>query len=218
MILDRNTHVENQGYKLAGQNAYDDAVGRIAIGDLSSLEYDIPPGQYQFEAELEPTTVRPDIRGVRALKVISADGSISDSIYGTVYLRAGINMQITHIPDPIEPVIRFDSLTNDLEEECDCDSELLSPTPITSVNGVAPDGTGNITISAPGECTKISGGQGQITIEDDCAEPCCGCEELETLISTLELLTVNSERLQEFADTLQQRQEEFSEKVLRSIV
>jgi len=218
LAVDLGSHTENQGYRLVGQNIYDDTTGRIAIGDLTDLEYDIPPGQYEFDCEFEPTTVRPDIRAVRALRVVSADGSISDAIYGTVYLRAGTNMQITHIPDPIEPVIRFDALISDLEEECECDSELLSPSPITSINGVSPDGAGNITISAPGECTNISGGQGQIVIEDDCAEPCCGCEELETLMSTIELMSVNLERLQQFVDELETRQEEFSEKVLRSIV
>lgn len=217
LIVDLDAHTDGAGYKLNGQNAYDDAVGRIAIGNLSDIQQDMPQGQFDFTAELETCVVRPDIRGVRALRVINADGSQSDPIYGTVLFKAGLNMRLTYVPGA-EPAIRFDSLATDLEEDCDCNSALLKPAPITSINGVAPDGTGNIDIQTPGGCTNMSGGEGQLTLEDDCAQPCCGCDELEQITDTLAIVQQTVERLEEFNEQLKINQEDFSTKVLRSIV
>jgi len=215
-------HEENDGYRVVGQGEYEDATGRITLGDLSELDRRIPPGYYTFNAEtaaMEDCTVRPDIRGVRALKILNADGSESLPIYGNVKLVAGINVRLTSVTDELgNPAIRLDALSDDLEEECDCDASVLRPDPIRTINGIAPDGNGNIEILTPGENTNIIGSTGVLTIVDTNSEPCCGCEELEIITSNAQPYQHTVDRMTEMLEQLNSRQSEFSSKVLRSIV
>jgi hypothetical protein len=221
LTVDTTTHVENSGYKLVGQGEYEDAVGRIAIGDLTELSLEVPQGSYSFtqdNASLEVATIRPDIRGVRALKLLYADGSESQPIYGNVKLVAGLNVRLTRVDVGTEQGIRIDALSNDLEEECDCDTELLNPTPIRTINGVEPDGNGNIEILTPGSTTDISGSTGRLTLSDTSTEPCCGCTELEQLTESAQDMQTTLQRLAEIAEALGAKQTDFSNNVLRSIV
>ena len=214
-----DSHSENDGYALSGQGDYEDAVGRITFGDLSELSDVMPEGSYSFAdgtALLEATVVRPDIRGVRALKILHADGTQSDPIYGRVKLVPGLNVRLT--TETGGNGIRIDALSTDLEEDCDCDSEFLNPKPITSIAGVLPDTSGNIEILPGGENTEIIGGQGTLTIKDTATEPCCGCEELEELVASAKIALHTCERLEEFLQKLEGRQSNLISNVLRSIV
>lgn len=214
-----DSHSENDGYKISGQGEYEDAAGRITLGNLTELSNLLPEGSYSFglgSAVLEQTVVRPDIRGVRALKILYADGSESDPIYGRVKLVAGLNVRLSTSEDG--KGIRIDSLTTDLEEECDCDSEFLSPSPITSLAGILPDESGNIELIPGGENMTISGERGQIVLTDTSTEPCCGCSELEELMSGAQIAIHTMEKLQEEFDNLNEKQKEFIANLLRSIV
>lgn len=214
-----DSHKENDGYRLSGQGNYEDAVGRITIGNLSELPSQLPEGSYSYAlgaALLEQTVVRPDIRGVRALKIAYADGTESNPIYGLVKLLAGLNVRLSTSDDG--QGIRIDALSTDLEEECDCDSEFLRPKPITSFGGATPDPGGNVNIVVQGEHTKLTGSQGLLTIEDSTTEPCCGCTELEELTKAMETAIHTTERLEEFLQKLDNKQANLISNVLRSIV
>lgn len=210
------SHTENDGYKLVGQGDYEDCVGRVAIGKTSELADVMPQGSYSFStgsALLEATTIRPDVRGVRALKVVHADGSESNPIYGNVKLLEGLNIRLV----PQADGVRIDAITTDLEEDCECDSELLKPGPIRSLSGVIPDVNGNIEIITVGENIAISGGIGKLVITDTSTQPCCGCEELEAITAAAQLAQDTADKVANRAEQLAARQNSLGENVIRTI-
>lgn len=222
--IDLNTHSANDGYSVLGIGDYTDVRGRIVFGDLTELAITLPEGIYEFSAtatQLESRTVRPDIRGVRALQVVQADGSISDQISGIIELLAGTNVRLTYIPasggNP--EGIRIDAISGEgLNEECECDKMHIPPPPIRTINGVAGDNNGDITIEAPDACMDIGAIDSGIIIEDTCAKPCCGCVELEFITNNLSLTESSIVTLEGRANLLEQNQINFYHNVLGSML
>jgi hypothetical protein len=220
VTVDVTTHAPNTTYDMLGQGAFQDARGRIAIGDLTDLEDALGPGSYTFDSAatlLEARTVRPDLRGVRQIQVVDGAGNLSEPIQDIVQLLAGTNIRLTYIPatyvvvpDPESGVpinvldtpagIRIDAISGEnLNEDCPCEDAFPVPDPIRTILGVAPDDNGNIDIVAGTPCLTINTSSGQLEIQDDCTEDCCGCVELEALldgIAALEATTNSLERRQ----------------------
>lgn len=206
LSVDLDLHVKNQGYALAGAGAYDDVRGRVVIGDLTSFKTDLAEGLYNFTiaaTELEASTVRPDIRGVRSLQ-LSNQGNESDYIYGHVKLVAGANAQLTYLP--AYNAIQIDALSADgLNEECDC-TPLGQDTTVKTINGIAVE---DAVIVGDGSCVSVETSGNTITISDTCSKPCCGCPELEFVTDSLKVLDVTVVNLQAFALRLAERIDNF---------
>lgn len=180
----RINYAPNKAYALAGIDAFYDLVGYIVLGDLTEIDLQ-PPGQYEFTltgGAIEPDAIRPMLRAVSSLQ-ISNNGELSDRIYGHVTLVAGDNIRLTaaevNIDGETETRITIDAISSEnLNQECLCDVVSTGPC-ITSINGVTTT-DGNFIIS-PNECVAITAMQNGLKLADTCAQPCCGCSELDAL-------------------------------------
>lgn len=197
LAVNANEHTANQAYQLVGQDDYEDCRGKAVLGDLSKLPDDLPDGTYNYQLELEPAVVRPDIRGVRSLQ-LSAGDTLSDYIFGRVKLIEGSNIQLTYLPDVNG--IRIDAISGaGLNDQCECDEEYQLPECVRRINGINVE---DVQLIGDGKCVEVDTSGNTITISDTCSEPCCGCTELEFITTNLDLLQSTLKRVEEYADTL----------------
>ena len=220
--VDISAHTTNQSYPIVGQNDLDDIRGRVALGDLSELAVQLPQGAYVFATNstlFEMRTMRPDLRTVRSLKVIKADGTSGDPLYGIVELAEGLNIRFTYVPaaGPLPHGIRVDCLETDLEEPCTCETARTRPDPIRSINGVVADLAGNLVLEAPEGCLVLAGGGNKITLTDKCSKPCCGCPELKFLTQQLEIMKTSITNLNAKAEQIRAAEEDFRNNVLATL-
>lgn len=211
VAFDILNHTTYQAYNLAGVNLYEDARGVIVIGDLTRLRDDLPDGDYSFNIECEAATVRPDLRGVRSLKVGNG-ANLSDFIRGHVKLIEGNNIRLTYIPQVNG--IRIDAISGaGLNQTCDCEDIYQPPDCIRTINGID---INNLQIIGDGKCVEISTQGNTIIIKDKCSEPCCGCEELESITTNLAIQEATLSRLEAYGDLFRERIDGFITTILTS--
>jgi hypothetical protein len=202
-----STHTKYDSYSFAGVDEYDDARGAIVVGDLTNLADELAEGLYTFTlalAELEPRVVRPALRGVRSLQIVSS-GVLSDFIYGHVTLVAGNNVLLTYVED--ENAIRIDAISGEgLNEECECEDQLGQNNIIRTINGIPIE---DVIIQGDGQCVEVNTSGDTITIIDKCSEPCCDCPELEFLTESLKILESTVTRLENYSQELETRINQF---------
>lgn len=203
-----DTHERNQSYFIAGLGDFYDSVGKVTIGSLDNVL--ASGGSYTFDvdgARLEPTTVRPALKGVSALVMVNGTDR-SDPLYGDVEMTAGQNIRLTVFePEGDEnPRIRIDAVADDdFTEDCDCTNLTSDSPPIRSINGVSPDPiTGNIDLVSLDECLVVENDSTNFAVKltDQCSESCCGCTELEQVINDLNLLNLQISTLNGVATDL----------------
>ena len=201
LAIDTTVHNKNDPYDLVGAGNYEDARGRVVLGDLQNLRNDLPDGLYQFaSAEFEPCTVRPDIRGVRSLRT-GSEGVLSDFIHGNVQLLQGSNILLTYLAGT--NTIRIDAIdTTGFNAQCACTDEYQLPTPIVRINGINAD---DVVIIGDGKCLEVTTSGNMIKIRDTCSQPCCGCPELEFLTTRLDLLQTVVSNLESYGNNIQQK-------------
>jgi len=206
LSVNLDTHAPNAGYSLTGTGTYSDVCGRVVLGDLTTLKTDVPEGLYNFTlaaTEMETTTIRPDVRGVRSLQISQA-GTDSQYIYGHVKLVSGANTLLTYVP--AYNAIRIDALSGDgLTAECDCGS-IGQANVVKTINGIAVE---DFNIIGDGSCVSVTTSGNTITITDTCSKPCCGCPELEFLTDSLKVLDVTVTNLQTYSLRLAERIDNF---------
>lgn len=197
----RNNYQPNRSYALGGVDDFDDCVGRIVLGNLDEIDQ-IPPGLYEFDraaGELEPDTIRPMLRAVTRLRV-SNNGELSAPIYGDVTLVAGNNMRIAVATSGTETEIVFNAISGaNLNEECLCDIPELGSC-IRCINGVCST-DGNFII-APDDCIQITPMSNGLKFADTCAQPCCGCTELDAIVDQINRFGDGVTTLQNFITRL----------------
>lgn len=213
----KSTHTENRSYALAGSGDFDDSVGKIVIGALDEAG-DLPPGQYQFNYEggaLETDCIRPMIRGLTSITVVRG-AERSPRLQGDVEFIAGTNMRITvDDADSGAPQIIFSAIEGEgLTEECVCEEEAVGPC-IRTINGITPLADGNFRLIGD-NCLTVEPIQNGVQIIDQCSEPCCGCEELQALITQINRFADGVVTLQNFANTLGTEVTQFHQIVLGS--
>lgn len=186
-------HTDNRTYYIEGVGDFNDCVGRIAVGRIDKImDYG---GTYTFDptaAPLLPSVIRPTIRGISGLRIVSADNEESELLYGDVELIAGAN--ITFDVAEVSPGVnelRISAVNNpDFESECECDDGAGDRRCIETINDIPPDADGNFDLTAVG-CLTLTPQATGILMEDNCADPCCGCEELNVLRD--ELVRLNTQ-------------------------
>lgn len=200
----------NSTYFFSGTGDFEDVQGKLTIGSLDTLLQS--GGSYEFDVtggRLEERVIVPDIRGLTGVRVLNA-ADLSDLIQGDIAFEAGANMRITSSTASGVTILTFDAIDGEgTTETCDCD-DVAEGTPIASINGVLPDASGNIDLVGD-DCIEITPGtDGSVALEDKCSKACCGCPELEILISDLKdvrdqvnTLTIFSGRLDAVIAALQ---------------
>ena len=203
-LIPINTHVRNRVYNLGGIEPFDDLNGKVVIGRLESIQSQ-PSGLYTFTLEtarIEPQAVRPMIRGISSIRVVTAAGSKSDRLYGDIELVAGANIQLGTVVTPTIKKIIISALSGEgTIEDCLCEGEAALLPCIKTVNGIGPTPDGNFSLRGD-DCVTISPIDNGLKLEDVCAAPCCGCTELEEITRELERFNSQRASLELFVSTL----------------
>ena len=201
-----STHTKNKSYRLISSNEdFYDSLMTVTLGSLDNVLQQ-PAGTWTFNVmggQLEPTTIRPDIRSVSSIVVRSGVNSedASDQLYGEVELAAGSNLRLS-VSTTVEgrKRIRIDAINGEgFNEECDCGGASLAP-PIRRINGI-PSDAGDFTLEH-GDCLSFDQLNNGIKFNEECADPCCGCEELQVLNDALNALLTRTSEVEQLAETL----------------
>lgn len=197
----RSNYQPNRSYALGGVGDFDDCVGRVVLGALDEVDQ-LPPGLYSFSraaGELEPDAIRPMLRAVTRLRVYN-NAELSAPIYGDVTLVAGNNVRITAVTSGAETDIIFDAISGtSLNEECYCEVPEIGDC-IRCINGVCST-DGNFII-APDDCIQITPMNNGLKFADTCAQPCCGCTELDAIVNQINRFGDGVTTLQNFITRL----------------
>lgn len=174
----------------AGGNYFDSLV-KFTIGSLTNILAQ-PGGTWTFTAaagRLSPSIIRPDIRGVSGLVLVSGvDGApLSDVLQNEIELAAGSNLVLTMSTVGSRKRIRIDAIEGEgFNEPCECGGAEIAA-PIRRINGIPPDSGGNF-VFQNGACIDITAITSGLQLRDLCCQPCCGCEELKVLSDALQTL------------------------------
>jgi hypothetical protein len=180
------TFTRNQTVVLQGTGEFADSFGKAVIGDLTEIFKSA--GTFNFALEggrLETRTIEPNIRGLSGLQTIDADGDASDLIQGDVIIEAGRNFQITAVPDLTLDATRLILSAIDgfgTIDPCECEGDLSGGNAIFTINKIKPDSGGNFQLEGD-DCLQPEPIENGLKLRDQCSKPCCGCAELEDLIS-----------------------------------
>lgn len=183
----------NSTFFVQGVGDFSDMLGKVVIGDLDAA-MEAGAGVYNFDlaaGRIEASVVVPDIRGLTGLRVKTGD-TYSDLIQGDVAFEAGTNVRLDVTTIGGVSVLTINAIDGEgTVADCACEGAIDDRPSIKTINGVHPDSSGNIELIGD-DCLEISPASGDIPTElqphtvqlkDTCSKPCCGCPELETLVS-----------------------------------
>jgi hypothetical protein len=214
-LIPRASHVRNRAYALGGIEPFEDTIGKVVVGRLESIDQQ-PPGLWLFDlagSRLEADCIRPIIRGLQALIVVNGTER-SLPLVGDIEIVPGENMQITPvIVEGEDPRLVFSAIYGEgTVEECVCEGESAALPCIKTINGIQPTIDGEISLIGD-DCIQVQANETGIKLVD-CVQPCCDCEDLETLTQRLE--DFNQQRVEfiRFNDRLRSSVDEFSLTVL----
>ncbi len=203
-LVHRAAHTENRVYALGGVEPFDDTVGKVVVGKLSSVDLE-SAGFWTFtlaQARLDPDAVRPLIRGVSSLVLVNGTEETAP-LYGDIVIRAGANIQLVPIlVDGEDPIVQINAVTGEgLIDECVCEGEVTPRSPIYTINGIAPGLNGEYTLVG-GDCVNITAIDNGLRLTNTCAKPCCDCADLERITRDLELFGEQVAAVNSFAGEL----------------
>jgi hypothetical protein len=203
-LIDRDSHVRNQVYPLGGIAPFDDAVGKVTIGQFDSIDLQ-PAGFWTFDyagSKLEADAVRPVLRGISSIVLVNGEQR-SDPIYGDVELTAGTNVQLQGGVVEGRQQIRIDAIEGaGLNEACVCEGNETPGPPIRTIMGIPPTPEGDFNILGS-DCLKINPIANGVELQDSCAKPCCGCTELEAITRDYDKLSTQVQIVESLAQRLQ---------------
>lgn len=205
--VSRSLHTEYTSYALTGRGDFDDAVGRVVIGQLTEIDQ-LPPGNYTFAragGNLEVDAIKPALRGVTSLTVRNG-GDLSGRITGDVVLSAYRNMRLAvNIVEDAPTQILFSAIRGEgLNEECDCDDDEEQGPCIRFINGIGPLPDSNFRIVGD-DCQQLEPIANGLQLIDTCSSPCCGCRELDAITQQLQRFSDGITTLEGFAAALDSR-------------
>jgi hypothetical protein len=169
--------------------------GTAVVG--SSAGFEGVSGTFTFSPQatrLESTVVSMGPRRLTGIRVVGS-GFTTPVLSGQIYLSSGSNHAIAVNVQPSYTDLKFNAIDGDgLAETCECNDVELSPC-IRTINNIRGDAQGNIAIVG-GDCINIATDADGIVVSDTCAKPCCGCNELQVVVSDVEALTSQLDLLQ----------------------
>ena len=180
--LPGSTGEEYQAFRVTG--APGQAVsGTVVLGGASQvLAANIV--DYSFAAAatpIVPTLITPAQGGVTALTIRDAVGN-TVRLTGDVTIAEGENASLAVAAQQIT----VGMASGVVVDPCGCDDPGgLNRSAIRSINGVGPDGAGDISIVTEG-CPELTTFTNGIKLTDRCAEPCCGEDELNALTEAIQ--------------------------------
>lgn len=128
-----------------------------------------------------PTLILPSQGGVASLTIRDSLG-VETRLVGDVILTEGPNADLSITGQEIA----VGMTSGVVIDPCDCDDPGgASRPPIRTINGVGPDGDGDLSIVVDG-CPDLSPVTNGLRLVDRCAQPCCGDEELRALLNSIQ--------------------------------
>lgn len=192
-----DSHTVNATYPFVGEGGDVAILGSLTLGDLAETINTIPAA-IEFIPASTPFEVSALFVSTPAVKAIEIyNGTTLVQSYSDILkIRAGENILLTRID---ENTIRIDAILNEnfLAPES-CENAIPKPPCIRTINGVGPDENGNFNLEG-GECLSITAESGKIVLADLCATSCCGCNELESLVTGLNNVQAQLQSLREGA-------------------
>lgn len=181
----RSSFEEYTTYQLTGTGSFTSSVGWVTIGSLENTL--LLPGAHTLTLDtgrLLASTIRPRLSAVTSLSIANGQ-DVSSALSGALTLTAGSNIRFRVDTSGTDPEIIIDAIDGTgMEADCECLDEDATAEPVRTINGVAPDSSGNIRIEG-GECVSITAISYGIMLADSCSVPCCSCEELAVITSDL---------------------------------
>lgn len=205
VCINKAEHVKNNTYALTSY-AEDRVTGSITINEINEI-LNQPAGWFNFDeaaGEIESDVISVSTHAIRSLQILS-DGARSEKLYGDIVLVAGENIKILIEKDwvsfnQLETRLVIHAISGkNLNEDCTCDVNNVAPC-IRSINGISTT-TGNFNF-APNGCINLTEAVNGVEIADICAEPCCGCSELDALRTQVERFGDGITTLQNFVTRL----------------
>lgn len=204
-------------YALGGVGDFAGCNGYIVLGKLDSIDQQ-PAGLFNFDingARLEPDCIVPTVSGLNGLIIVNGT-DVSNLITGNVRLTAGANFRITPIiTSGQDPQLVFDAIEGvGLTETCVCEGDTTA-VPIATINGEAGTANGNFVVLGD-NCLQVIPITNGIQIKDVCSQPCCGCQELQTITQALEEFGAQATTLENFLTSLESSVQNMDQIVLGS--
>jgi hypothetical protein len=214
----RATHQLYRSYPMRGLGDFYDVSGHFTIGRLDMIDQQ-PPGDWEFDlagGRLEVDAIRPQIRGVTQLQTQNGT-DLSIPLTGDVILRAGRNFRITpRITAGQDIELVLDAIDGaGLNEDCICEGTNPLPDPIRTINGIPPTLDGNFTLLGT-SCLTIQAAENGLQLDDKCADPCCGCKELEPILAEMSQFGKSAATLETLLVSLEARVSQMDQVVLGS--
>lgn len=202
--------------QIANQTYYD-MTGSVTIGSPEASV--LTPGAWEFDetaTDLNANIINEGLTQVRSIQVGT------NRFYNNVVLKEGENVTLTPVYDSSThtTTITFSarltqsSGTLTLESDQDILDAMLSiyGLPITTINTIGPDSSGNFTLTAL-DCLGFENLTSGIRINNPCSTPCCNnAEYLGAVYDAINQMNVRYARIIEFynaasanMDTIQQK-------------
>lgn len=176
-------HVPNSSYTFGGTDDDSSVLGMLTIGNLEETLRAVP-GFIEFDpgaTAFEPHVLFESLSALQSVQLYNGD-QVAYTATKILKLRAGTNIRLTYVGDD---TIRIDAiLGQNFVAPSDCENAQPVPPCIRTINLQPPDDAGNFQIEGA-ECIDVEVTAGAISLIDRCAKSCCGCTELETLVTSL---------------------------------
>lgn len=183
--------ISNNANLGAGAFDFSQVTGWAILGNVDALK--VLAGQLTFDwagGRLEPNVISYGPRRISGFKVFS-NSSTSTLLAGQVVLNSGVNHRMNvDGSNQVGYTVTMNAINSEnFQEECPCSDVELGPC-IRTINNVPPDPNGDIVITGE-SCISVTAAEStsSIALDDVCAKPCCGCTELQVLVSDVNALT-----------------------------
>jgi hypothetical protein len=180
-----STHSENTTYPFVGAGDDSTVLGSITIGRLEDTIASVPGAIFfsPLATSFEVSALFVSSPALEAVEIYNGS-SLFKRFESILKLRAGENLRISYVDGDVN-TIRIDAISGEnLVKPSDCENATPLPECIRTINGQSADEDGNFEIDG-GKCIELKTEPGLITLKDMCSQSCCGCTELEALLSSL---------------------------------
>lgn len=195
------THKENATYPFVGSGQDTSVLGSLTIGSLSDA-LETVPGVQLFTPDTTPFEVSALMVSSPALEAVEIyeGGNLLGRFSSVLKLRAGENVVLSYV-DGDPNTIRIDASPGaNLTDPSACSNAVPLPPPIRTINGV-PSVEGNFNLDG-GKCISCDAIAGLIQLKDLCSQSCCGCSELQVLMTALKMVEAQAAQLQNQISTV----------------
>jgi hypothetical protein len=170
--------------------------GHITVGTFEQMKGCL--GDFTFDlagGRFDPDVVQYSTASVTSVTVVS-NGHTYAPIRGDIKLVAGKNVSLQAIQNKDQATeIHIHRQINEAE----------IPKCVKSINSVTPTEDGQIWFESATQCLKITDDANRIVVNETCSEPCCGCEEFETIVSSIENILQSITNMQVYQQQLEQQ-------------